>query len=68
MNENNRRQAEVPKTCRVLYNAAGTAPGMWFEKGDKTYMPEARNRIIPSSLKAYAATVSSADLGAVRII
>ncbi len=32
MNENNRRQAEVPEKCRVLTNAAGTAPGMWFEK------------------------------------
>jgi nicotinamide-nucleotide amidase len=32
MNENNRRQAEVPESCRVLRNAAGTAPGMWFEK------------------------------------
>jgi len=32
MNENNRRQAEVPESCRVLPNAAGTAPGMWFEK------------------------------------
>ncbi len=31
MNENNRRQAEVPESCRVLPNAAGTAPGMWFE-------------------------------------
>ncbi|HBZ20239.1 MAG TPA: damage-inducible protein CinA, partial [Bacteroidales bacterium] len=31
MNENNRRQAEVPESCRVLTNAAGTAPGMWFE-------------------------------------
>ncbi|MCJ7449132.1 MAG: competence/damage-inducible protein A [Bacteroidales bacterium] len=41
MNENNRRQAEVPDKCRVLFNAAGTAPGMWFEK-DKTvfiFMP-----------------------------
>jgi len=35
MNENNRRQAEVPESCRVLKNAVGTAPGMWFEK-DKT--------------------------------
>ena len=35
MNENNRRQAEVPESCRVLTNAAGTAPGMWFEK-DRT--------------------------------
>ena len=32
MNENNRRQAEVPETCRVLKNATGTAPGMWFEQ------------------------------------
>jgi dihydroxy-acid dehydratase len=37
-------------------------------KGDKAYKPEARNREIPSSLKAYAAHVSSADLGAVRLI
>jgi nicotinamide-nucleotide amidase len=32
MNENNRRQAEVPESCTVLKNEAGTAPGMWFEK------------------------------------
>lgn len=32
MNDNNRRQAEVPESCRVLTNGAGTAPGMWFEK------------------------------------
>lgn len=32
MNENNRKQAEVPESCRVLTNSAGTAPGMWFEK------------------------------------
>jgi nicotinamide-nucleotide amidase len=32
MNENNRKQAEVPESCRVLANATGTAPGMWFEK------------------------------------
>jgi nicotinamide-nucleotide amidase len=32
MNDNNRRQAEVPESCRVLKNAVGTAPGMWFEK------------------------------------
>jgi nicotinamide-nucleotide amidase len=41
MNENNRRQAEVPESCRVLNNCVGTAPGMWFEK-DKTifiFMP-----------------------------
>lgn len=31
MNENNRKQAEVPESCTVLTNAVGTAPGMWFE-------------------------------------
>lgn len=41
MNKNNLRQAEVPESCKVLKNEAGTAPGMWFEK-DKTifiFMP-----------------------------
>jgi dihydroxy-acid dehydratase len=37
-------------------------------KGEKAYKPASRNRVIPASLKAYAALVSSADLGAVRII
>jgi nicotinamide-nucleotide amidase len=38
MNENNRRQAEVPDACTVLKNAAGTAPGMWFEKEDTIFI------------------------------
>ncbi len=37
-------------------------------KGDKAYKPENRNREISSALRAYAAIVSSADLGAVRMI
>ncbi len=37
-------------------------------KGDKAYKPTNRNRIIPASLRAYAANVSSADLGAIRLI
>jgi len=37
-------------------------------KGEMAYRPKNRRREIPSSLKAYAATVSSADRGAVRII
>jgi dihydroxy-acid dehydratase len=37
-------------------------------KGNLSFMPSARKRIIPPSLKAYAAMVSSADTGAVRII
>lgn len=32
MNENNRRQADVPESCMILKNRAGTAPGMWFEE------------------------------------
>jgi nicotinamide-nucleotide amidase len=31
-NDKNRKQAEVPASCRVLKNSTGTAPGMWFEK------------------------------------
>jgi nicotinamide-nucleotide amidase len=38
MNENNRRQAEVPESCRVLENRTGTAPGMWFEKDNLVYV------------------------------
>lgn len=37
-------------------------------KGIKSYKPESRKRIISTALRAYAANVSSADLGAVRII
>ena len=36
--------------------------------GKKAYKPKTRNRVIPASLRAYAANVSSADSGAVRII
>ena len=38
MNDNNRRQAEVPESCRVLTNTTGTAPGMWFEKNGTIYV------------------------------
>lgn len=37
-------------------------------KGDAAFTPMSRNRLVSASLKAYAATVSSADKGAVRII
>lgn len=33
--ESNRKQAEVPDVCTVLFNQMGTAPGMWFEKEGK---------------------------------
>jgi len=37
-------------------------------KGENAFKPEKRERTIPASLRAYAAVVSSADKGAVRII
>jgi nicotinamide-nucleotide amidase len=48
MNDNNRRQANVPDNCTVLVNRAGTAPGMLFKRGDKTVvsMPG-----VPSEMK-----------------
>jgi dihydroxy-acid dehydratase len=36
--------------------------------GNLPYKPKNRERIIPASLRAYAAYVSSADLGAIRLI
>ncbi len=48
MNENNRRQAWVPEACRVLTNAKGTAPGMWFEKDGTIYISMAG---VPSEMK-----------------
>jgi nicotinamide-nucleotide amidase len=38
MNDKNLKQAEVPESCRVLFNSAGTAPGMWFEKGGTIFI------------------------------
>lgn len=35
MLERNLKQAEVPDSCKVLFNRMGTAPGMWFEKQGK---------------------------------
>jgi dihydroxy-acid dehydratase len=37
-------------------------------RGGSAYTPLHRDRVIPASLRAYAATVSSADKGAVRMI
>lgn len=33
--ELNRAQALVPKCCKVLHNAHGTAPGMWFDTPER---------------------------------
>jgi nicotinamide-nucleotide amidase len=32
----NRTQCEIPEGCTPIYNANGTAPGMWFEENGKT--------------------------------
>ncbi len=36
--ETNRKQAEVPKTCRVIRNHNGTAPGMWMKKNNTIFI------------------------------
>lgn len=36
--ERNRKQAEVPDVCTVIKNENGTAPAMWFEKGEKIFV------------------------------
>lgn len=38
LTESNRKQAEIPDTCIVLFNKLGTAPGMWFEKNGKIFI------------------------------
>lgn len=35
LTEINKKQAEIPDNCIALFNQHGTAPGMWFEKGNK---------------------------------
>jgi nicotinamide-nucleotide amidase len=34
----NRLQAEIPENCIPLRNKAGTAPGMWFDAGEKVFV------------------------------
>jgi nicotinamide-nucleotide amidase len=36
--KSNQRQAEVPENAELLSNEMGTAPGMWFEEGDKVFV------------------------------
>lgn len=37
LTERNIKQAEVPDVCTVIFNRAGTAPGMQFEKNGKLF-------------------------------
>jgi len=34
----NRAQAEVPENCIAIRNKNGTAPGMWFDQGNKIFV------------------------------
>jgi len=65
INELNIKQAELPLVCKIMNNACGTAPGMWFEKDGKVLvsMPGVpfemimmmQNEVLPS-IKAYFIT------------
>ncbi|WP_367915497.1 competence/damage-inducible protein A [Leadbetterella sp. DM7] len=46
--EMNRQQAAVPSRCEYLHNAAGTAPGMWFNYRNKAIVSMAG---VPSEMK-----------------
>ena len=73
-----REQAEGPTRLMTYHSASCIVAGddVTLEerrsqetgKGDLAFSPAGRNRVIPSSLKVYAAHVSSADHGAVRVI
>jgi nicotinamide-nucleotide amidase len=59
----NKDQALVPSKCTVLYNAVGTAPGMWMKKEDTVFISLpgvpyemkylVENEIIPKVVKEY---------------
>lgn len=38
LTELNRQQAALPTACEKITNPVGTAPGMWFDNGDKVFM------------------------------
>ncbi len=38
LTEINRQQAALPTACEKINNPVGTAPGMWFNKGNKVFM------------------------------
>lgn len=44
----NRAQALVPKCCEVLNNDLGTAPCMWFSKGEKSKVKGEKNKVLVS--------------------
>jgi len=36
--EVNRAQADLPEACTVVFNARGTASGMWFDRDDRVFV------------------------------
>jgi dihydroxy-acid dehydratase len=52
----------------VSENELNERKNVEISRGNKAFKPESRNRMISGALKAYAANVSSADLGAIRLI
>lgn len=46
--EINRQQAAIPSRCEYLHNAAGTAPGMWFQWKNKALVSMAG---VPTEMK-----------------
>ncbi len=58
------------RTMNVLLseNELNDRKNVEVSKGNKAFKPETRNRIISGALKTYAANVSSADLGAIRLM
>ena len=38
LTDTNKKQAELPEKCKMISNKVGTAPGMWFEKGNKVFV------------------------------
>ena len=63
ISEINKKQALVPTKAKVLMNRFGTAPGMWLEKGNKTFISlpgvpfEMKalidNEVLPNLVKKY---------------
>lgn len=63
MTDLNKSQADVPTNCKVIHNALGTAPGMWFEKNGCVFvsMPGVpfetenmtKNEVIPRLLEFF---------------
>lgn len=38
LTELNRQQASLPECCTAVRNTMGTAPGMWFDRGEKVFV------------------------------